>query len=391
VSFAVEKAGDSPERTGSRIASAFAAGLVLLALLVRDAPLHAQTRAIAGGRVLRVTAKDTTPVPGARVVLHRVGRAVQGPIDSTIAGTSGEFRFRFLAETTAVYLLSSGWQGIEYFSSPLHTNPVVPDTGLVLAVSDTSSTAPVRIVSRHLVVSRPGRDGQRPALEIVVLVNDGNATRVSADSAHPAWATGLPNGAVGFQAGSGDFSGDALEVRDDSVMLFAPVAPGEKQVIYTYSLAARSGPTRIAVPDSIGVFNILLEEFDRTVKGGGIMRADSQVIEGRHFLQWAGPVAGGSVITIDFPGAGLARWLLPILVGAVALVLGLMALKTLGRRPATAGTGPGSPLDQLARLDARYAGREGQVPTEEWTRYQAERARLKEEVSIQLARSRPGS
>jgi hypothetical protein len=394
VSFTAEKseaAENSRAQTGSRILSAFPAGLLLLALLAPDAPLHAQTRAIAAGRVLRVTAKDTTPVPGARVVLHRVGRVVQGPVDSTIAGKRGEFRFRFLAETTAVYLLSSGWQGIEYFSSPLHTDPVAPDTGLVLTVSDTSSASPVRIVSRHLVVSRPGLDGQRPALEIVVLVNGGTTTRVSADSTHPAWATGLPNGAVGFQAGSGDFSGDALEVRNDSVMLFAPVAPGEKQVIYTYSLAAGSGPTRIAVPDSIGVFNILLEEFDRTVKGGGIIRADSQVIEGRHFLQWAGPVAGASVVTIDFPGAGLRGWLLPILVGAVALVLGLVALKTLGRRPATAGAGFGSPLDQLARLDARYAGREGQVPAEEWTRYQAERARLKAEVSSQLARSRPTS
>jgi hypothetical protein len=76
-------------------------------------------------------------------------------------------------------------------------------------------------------------------------------------------------------------------------------------------------------------------------------------------------------------------------VGAVALVLGIVALKALGRRPMEAMAG--SPLDTLARLDARYAGREGAVPEEEWQRYQAERARLKEEVSARLARSRPPS
>jgi hypothetical protein len=364
----------------------------LLLALATSLTLHAQTQAVAAGRVLRVTAKDTTPVPGARVVLHRVGRAVQGPIDSTIAGPRGEFRFRYTPDTAAVYLLSSGWQGIEYFSSPLHTDPLAPDTGLVIAVSDTSSAAPVAIVSRHLVVSKPAADGRRPALEIVVLANSGSATRVSPDSGHPTWAAGLPRGAVNFEAGSGDFSGEALEVRHDSVMLFAPVAPGEKQVIYTYSLPAAPGPTRIAVPESIGVFNILLEEFDRTVRGGGIIRADSQRIEGRSFRQWAGPVAAGSTIEIDFPGAGLGAWLLPGLVGAVALVLGIVALKALGRGPAgsTAASG-GSPLDRLARLEAQYAGREGAVPEEEWQRYQAERARLKEEVSVQLARSRPPS
>ncbi len=373
------------ESSAPSVSSVF---LLLLALL--PATLRAQS--VAAGRVFRVTAKDTIPVPGARVVLHRVGRAVQGPIDSAIAGPRGEFRFRYTADTSAVYLLSSGWQGIEYFSSPLHTDPLAPDTGLAIAVSDTSSTAPVAIVSRHLVVSKPAADGRRPALEIVVLANGGSATRVSPDSTHPTWTAGLPRGAVNFEAGNGDFSGDALAVRHDSIMLFAPVAPGEKQVIYTYSLPPAPGPVRIAVPDSIGVFNILLEEFDRTVTGGGIIRADSQRIEGRNFRQWAGPVAAGGTIEIDFPGAGLGAWLLPGLVGAVALVLGIVALKALGRGQAdsTTGTG-GTPLDRLARLDARYAGHEGAVPAEEWQRYQAERARLKEEVSARLARSRSPS
>jgi hypothetical protein len=336
---------------------------------------------------MRITATDSVPVPNARVVLHRVGRSAQGPIDSTVAGPRGEFRFRYAADTSAIYLLSSGWQGIEYFSSPLHTDPAAPDTGLAIVVSDTSSSAPVGIVSRHLVVSKPAADGHRPALEIVVLANVGTATRVSPDSSHPTWAAGLPSGAVSFQAGNGDFSGEALAVRHDSVMLFAPVAPGEKQVIYTYSLPPGIGPVRIAVPDSIGVFNILLEEFDRTVRGGGLLKADSQQIEGRSFRQWAGPAAAGSVIDIDFPGAGLGGWLLPALVGAVALVLGIVALKALGRRPMDGLAG--SPLDALARLEARYAGRESSVPAEEWQRYQAERARLKEEVAARLARSRP--
>jgi len=342
---------------------------------------------VAAGRILRITAGDTVPVPGARVVLHRVGRAVQGPVDSMVAGPNGQFRFRYAADTSAIYLLSSGWQGIQYFSTPLHTEPGAPDTGLVVIVSDTSSTAPVSVVSRHLVVSKPTSGGTRSVLEIIVLANTGSATRVSSDSAHPTWETGLPGGAVNFQAGSGDFSADALEVRQDRVMLFAPIAPGEKQVIYTYSLPAGTGPVHIAVPDSIAIFNVMLEEFDRTVRGGGLVKADSEQIEGRSFRQWAGSAPAGAIVVIDFPGPGLGAWLLPGLVGALALVLGLVAAKALTRRSAEVASG--SALDQLARLDARYAGKEASVPPEEWQKYQADRARLKADVGAQLARSRP--
>jgi hypothetical protein len=337
---------------------------------------------------VRITAHDTVPVPGARVVLHRVGRAVQGPIDSALAGSHGEFRFRFRPDTTAIYLLSSGWNGIEYFSTPLHTNPELPDSGLIIAVSDTSSAARVLTVSRHLVVSKPGRDGRRSALEIVVLTNPGFTTRVSPDSIHPGWTGGLPPGVVNFQPGSGDFSGEALVVRHDSVMLFAPIAPGEKQLIYTYSLPPGPGRVRIPALDSIATANVLLEEFDRTVKGGGIVKADSEKIEGRSFRQWVGPVPAGGVVEIDFPAIGGTRWLLPALVGTLALVLGAVALKVLsGTR---GGVPPKSPalIDRLARLDRQYAGKEASTPPEEWQRYQAERARLKAEVAAQFGRSR---
>jgi hypothetical protein len=353
--------------------------------LLATAPLHAQKQATVSGRVLRIRANDTVSVPRARVVLHRVGRDVQGPIDSLFAGTNGEFRFRFTPDTSAVYLLSSGWAGIEYFSSPVHTDPTAPDTGLLVIVSDTSTTAKVDVLSRHLVVSKPTSGGSRPVLEIVVLANASGATRVSSDSTRPTWVGGLPSGAINFQAGSGDFSSDALTFRHDSVLLFAPIAPGEKQIIYTYSLPAQTGPVKIAIPDTIAMFNVMLEEFGLAVKGGGLTKADSQQIEGRSFRQWAGPAVAGSVVTIEFPGKGLGRWILPALVGALAIALVLVAGKVMQRRPAPRA----SALDQLAGLDTRYAGKEGSVPPEEWQRYQAERARLKQEVSAQLARTRP--
>ncbi len=364
--------------------------LAVLALaLYSAAPLAAQNTAIAAGRVLLPRGKDTVGVANARVVLHRVGRKAQGPIDSTIAGPRGEFRFRYAADTSSVFLLSSGYAGIEYFSSPLHTDAELPDTGLVLFVSDTSATAPIHVSSRHMVFSKPGNDGTRAALEIVVLENDGAVTRVARDSLTPVWGARLPKGALSFQVGQGDVGPDGLFLRNDSVVLVAPVAPGQKQLMYTYALPATPGRVKLLVGDSIATVNVLLEEFDRRVSGGQIARADSQSIEGRTFQQWAGPAAAGTVLEIDFPGNSNG-WILPALVGAVALTLALVGFRVLNRRPvAPAPVQQNALLDQLARLDARYAGREAQVPAAEWQQYQQERARLKAELAQQLAGKGP--
>ena len=321
-------------------------------------------------------------------MLHQVARARQGPVDSVVAGPGGEFRFRFRADTSAVYLLSAGWAGIEYFSTPVHTNPTLPDTGLLLVVSDTSSSVPVGVVSRHIVIGKPRGDGTRAALEIVVLRNDGARTRVAPDSLAPTWSTRLPSRAFDFQPGEGDVSADALAFRDGAVQLFAPIAPGEKQLLYTYQLPSGPGTVRIPLEDSVGTMNILLEEFDRTVTGGAIEKGDSQAIEGRSFRQWSGAGPAGGVIAIHFPSIG-TRWVLPALVSAVALTLGFVAVRALRNRPRPAIPGPAvSVLDQLARLDARYRDREGEVPAEVWSRYQADRLRLKTELSRQLAEKR---
>jgi hypothetical protein len=369
-----------------RVLSAACRTAALLLVLVPGASrLEGQARTVAAGRVLRPSGKDTVGVAGARVVLHRVSRQAQGPIDSVLAGPQGEFRFRYATDTSAVYLLSSGYAGIEYFSSPLHTNGDLPDTGLVLFVSDTSSSTPIHVESRHLVIGKPGPDGTRSALEIVVLGNEGAVTRVARDSLSPVWGTRLPKGALAFQVGQGDVGPDGLLMRGDSVVLVSPVAPGQKQLMYTYALPAEPGAIELPIGDSIATANVLLEEFDRTVSGGGISKADSQKIESRSFQQWAGPVPAGAVIRIDFPGNTVA-WVLPLLVGGVALTLVFVGMRALQRRPQTvAAPAYNAALEQLARLDAKYAGREAEVAPEEWARYQEERARLKTELASQLA------
>ena len=77
------------------------------------------------------------------------------------------------------------------------------------------------------------------------------------------------------------------------------------------------------------------------------------------------------------------------LVGTAALALGLGGWHLLHRRavvprhqglPAEEGI-----LGRLAALDARYLGREAEVDPTEWSGYQTDRTRLKEELQAVLA------
>ncbi|HEU5153632.1 MAG TPA: hypothetical protein VFU03_02760, partial [Gemmatimonadales bacterium] len=227
--------------------------------------------------------------------------------------------------------------------------------------------------------------GGRAVLEIVVLENRGDRTRVATDSLASSWSAPTPKGAVGFQPGNGDFSPEAMRFAHDSVALDAPIAPGEKRVIFSYLLPTGQNRVTFPISDSIEVLNLLVEE--STADMHGILTpADTERIEGRVFRRWTGAVVPGSKVEVVF-ALNQAQWLLPVLVAVVgtAFLVGYLILRQRGA-PIPAPASLADPLvDALARLDARYAGRENDVPAEEWANYVAERARLKRELEAHLA------
>jgi hypothetical protein len=371
-------------RVGSR---SFAAAL----LLALGVPPVLAAQSVAGGSVLRMAGGDSIPVARARLVLHRIGRDVQGPVDSGATDARGRFRFRFRADTGSIYMVSARWGGIEYFSTPVHLNPERPDTGLRIVVADTSGTAPIELEARHLVVAPPRADGSRSILDLLVLRNSGDRTRVAPDTVRPSWSGPVPSGTVGLEVGEGEFSAGAVSRRDDRLLFFAPIPPGEKQLVVEYLLPAGARETRLTLDQRIGLFNVLAAEPGVEVNGPGIAFADTQVIEGRTYRRWTGPAAAGTVVRVSFPGTPAAlRWMLPALVAIVAgalVVAGAWAL----RRPVPAGAVAGDPaatadglLARLGALDAEYGGREAETAPDDWRRYQSERARLKAELTAAL-------
>jgi hypothetical protein len=358
---------------------------VVCALTVLGAPPSITAQNVAAGIVELPHVADTVAAPGVRVLLHRVGRDAQGPLDSALADSHGRFRFRFHADTGALYLLSARYGGIEYFSSPVHTNPERPDTAMRVLVYDTSSTARIIVSTRHLVVPRPGEDGSRAVLDLLVLKNDGSVARASGDSTRPSWTGALPAGSAGLRVGESDFSPDAVTRRGDSVFVFAPIAPGEKQLTLEYILPANRA--RVDLPaETDGPLNVLVEESAAKVSGGSLALADSQLIEGRWFHRWSGRVRPVEVVHLTLPTpARTSRAVLGALVGGVAIVLGLAAWRVSVARAPRAPPPTATLLEALAELDARYAGRESEVASDEWRRYQEERARLKSALESALA------
>jgi len=352
-----------------------------------SAPLAAQGVVQLGGRVVRLHGADTVAVAGVPVSAHRVGRAAQGVVDSATSGAGGTFRFRLQGDSTALYLVSARFGGVEFFSEPVRAPGA---RGLVVVVSDTSSTTPVRFIARHVIVSRPDPGGTRAILDLFTIQNDSTATRVARDSLTPTWRIVLPAGVVEPAVEEGDVSAAAVEFRADTLLLFAPVAPGRKNLMLSYRLPATEDRPRWTAPSDS--FDLLVEEADATVGGAGLEPAPPVTLMGRQLRRWSAhpPAAGEGEVRFTPPGADRAGplWWLVALV-AVALAGGGFVILRRRPRPMPAPAAPPVDLiEQLARLDARYAGREANATASEWSNYQAERARLK---AMALARRRPGS
>lgn len=265
---------------------------------------------------------DSTPAPGVRVILHRIGQALQGPLDSTRSDRAGRFRLSFRPDTAAFYLVSGRFAGIEYFSSPLSTNPATPDTGLRVVVYDTSSSAPVTLEARHVVVTRAGGEsGARSVLDLLVLRNGGIRTRVAPDTLSGSWSTALLGGSTGLELTEGDLSAAGVRRAGDSLIVVAAISPGEKQLTLQYQLPIARTTVELPVGEGLAL-NVMAEEPGVRVSAPGIAPVDTQVIQGRSFRRWTGTVATAGVLRIRLPGlTGPPRWVLPTLVTALAAAL----------------------------------------------------------------------
>lgn len=139
------------------------------------------------GRVVHVLAPDTTPAASVWAVLHQITDQGGAAVDSSRTDAQGWYAVRAPARDSAsVYVVSVTYAGIAYFSRPIRAFGRVEQTAEVLAVFDTSSTEPaIALAQRHVIIRRPQDRGARRVLELLVLANTGNRTRVAPDTSRP--------------------------------------------------------------------------------------------------------------------------------------------------------------------------------------------------------------
>jgi hypothetical protein len=143
-------------------------------------------------------------------------------------------------------------------------------------------------------------------LDWLVLANRGERTRVVPDSQRPTWGAPLPDGVQAVELADlqlSQFSPDAVSFRGDSVLVFAPISPGRKELVLQYRIP---GSERRLVAPAAGADSVfvLLEEPDARVERPRLARGADQQMQGRSFTRWAGVLGDDSQIEIRLPARG---------------------------------------------------------------------------------------
>jgi hypothetical protein len=276
------------------------------------------------------------PVSGAWVVLHRVGPDRAGPLDSLQSDSRGRYAFNYerTGSEDAVYFVSASHDGIAYFTPPLAEGKVTGDDAEITVFDTTSGHVPMSLRGHHVVVSAVDANARRAVMEVYDLSNDSSVTRIAVgDRPEDAtWQVHLTPGATDFQVSQGDISAAAVAYANGVVNVFAPIAPGIKQLSFSYSLPANAFPLKLPLEKETGVYEILIEEKAGSVTGPHLKEVDPVTVEERNFRRFlASDMPENSVAVIDLPAPPPTRSIDPRFLVALTVVIGGSMIAALAR------------------------------------------------------------
>ncbi len=355
-----------------------------------------ETRTVTGV-VARATETDLVAAPPVWATLHRVGRDRSGPLDSIRTDARGQYRLPFRltpADTSAVYFVSAEFGGVTYFTPPAPPESFGPVADTIVVFDTTSAPASFAMRGRHLIVGAPDSTERIVVVEVFELSNESPRTVVPAGEGQATWAVPLPPGAQDVRAGQSDVSGDAMAAREGRLEVYAPFAPGLKQISFSYTLSPDDFPLRVPLEDSIDVLEVLVEDAAATVVGPALAEVEPAALEGRTFRRWlADDAPPGSVVSVSL-ASGVTFGQRSLYVAAVLLAIGMVMLLSLARsfQRRTAGArAAGVPVEEtpdrlaqrIVELDARFQRRRDPTDAERAT-YEEARQDLKNRLTDAL-------
>jgi hypothetical protein len=285
---------------------------------------------------VRPGGQSVDPLGGAWVVLHRVGPDHAGPLDSVRSDPRGRYTFNYVrtGSEDAIYFVSASHDGIAYFTPPLAEGKVSGGDGEITVFDTTSGSVPLTLRGHHVVVSAADPNARRSIVEVYDLSNDGSLTRIAIGDA-PAgatWQTHIARGASDFKVGQGDVSAAAVSYANGIVSVFAPLAPGIKQLSFSYSLPAKSFPLKLPIEKQTGIYEILIEEKAGSVTGPQMKEVDPVTVDERNFRRFlASSMPVNSVAIIDLPAPPASRSIDPRFLVAITLLIGGSMVLALAR------------------------------------------------------------
>jgi hypothetical protein len=338
---------------------------------------------VVSGVLQRVEGADTVPVPARWVVLHAVTVAEGGPVDSQRTDANGRFRLRLPAvDTSANYLLSAQHQGIGYFSPAIDPDSLRAGDVPPLLVYDTASGGDaLELAERHLLVRSPGSDGRRRVIELFVLANRGTTTRVVGESEAPVWQVTIPPDAEDVEIGASDLAGDAIEIGQGTLDVFAPVVPGEREVLIGYLVPAGRAEFSLTLDQPVTQLSVLLGDSSAMLEAPPLPLMSVEQLEGQPLRRYGGDaVSAGMDIRIRFgnaPAPFPLQWIV-VPFAVVVMAVGFVVWRRRVAAPAPMPNDPTQLAARIAALDAEYRGRDDEG-------YRQQRAALKAQLAAALA------
>ena len=267
------------------------------------------------------------PVTGAWVVLHRVGPDSAGPLDSLRSDPRGHYSFNYTrtGSSDAIYFVSASHDGIAYFTPPLAEGKVSGNDGEITVFDTTSGRVPMSLRGHHVVVSAADANARRSIVEVYDLSNDSTLTRVAKGEtpAGATWQAHVVNGIGDFKVSQGDISAAAVSYANGVVSVFAPLAPGIKQLSFSYSLPAKSFPLKLPIETETGIYEILIEEKAGSVIAPHMKEMEPVTVDERNFRRFLGSdLPENSVAVIDLPAPPPTHSIDSRFLVAITLVIG---------------------------------------------------------------------
>ncbi len=324
------------------------------------------------------------PVDTATVVLHRVTADEAGPVDSVRVDEEGSFRFALPGlpganDARNIYFASVRRYGVLYFGSPI-ARPAQLDSIYTVQtyepreVREDGEELPIAIRNLFLTRTQEGWS----VTDLFEVRNESEWTYVGADDG-PVWRYPLPPEATNFQVGQGDLPSDAVEFADGMVTVSAPIPPGERLYIFTYTFPDLN--FELPMPGTTEVIQMLISEPAPDLRVEGLERDRPVEMEpGVQYRRFAGENLADLSVSIaeEEEGTGIPIREMAVL---LALLLTGAAIWAVRRRqeeeaPVEAPveiTDREELLMAIAALDEEFEAKEG--PSEEEEAHYRERRR----------------